>query len=126
MDMKFFHVEKNDSDQTGWIHRLSGVFAGHICQKVHFLTLWFVFGSAILLTLNIGIDRPGQTADPDQRLQKEISSSSVLDTSTDTPQPLNTLLLQSKAKPYLLNKLVVSKQKCIDYIETLSYMVIFL
>ena len=32
----FFHADSKDSNQTGWMHRLIGVIAGHTCDSVVF------------------------------------------------------------------------------------------
>ena len=42
MDAAFLHADNGDSDQTARMRSLIGVFVGHTCHKVHFLTWRFI------------------------------------------------------------------------------------
>ena len=41
-------MDSEDSDKTGWMHRLIIVFAGHTCHFVGFVMLWLNYFIMIL------------------------------------------------------------------------------
>ena len=48
-DQSFLHADSEDSDQTGWMPRLIGVFAGRTCHFIGFVVRWlnYVFGAHV-------------------------------------------------------------------------------